>query len=719
MNVPGGNTTGPGAICTHCHTGKIEVIVWKHAVCWDTPDEGENATDPRFEGVTVLVNESESRTNLPDGRVQIDYDFLVKDTTDASGKVVFEDLIPATYSISARKPAEEDKPPYEDVTSEIRRITVRGSQVILNHGHSIEVRYQETSHCDLVMRAKQARLTTSGKWTPGRECLRRHVQPTPDGAAGDTLAKIFWSKEPSLLQGLDIIWAIFLPLILVIAVLAVALGMIGPMGILSVAAICAAFLAYIGAVIFGESFGTGSIAFAFAMMAIVLAANLLAAAFGFADPDPTGVGILGGIWAAFGVGYLPGRREEWRVTKKILFLPEPIMVSALAGAAGGAALAAMLAAVADVPVGGPIAIASIVGALLGSLSGWMGWAFANEGKTQLGFGPSDFKLPFVGERYCLQGARGFWTHFDGEEDAYDWSLPYDTRVLSSKEGHIVSHFSATECNGDRNKANHVAVRHKDGSIARYVYFKEAHPPLLDETADPPRTPEERFEVDRAKLMDNVEVQEDWRFPIWMAAPSTASNPPHVRDGHVLGAAACKGRSGSEEPVESAMGVFWFGVAVAVVSLGLVFIAGFTAWKGEPPDKMYSLAPGDFFTKLFSTSDSNYSYGWPAVRYQDEADQFTELARQAQERGDTAAFNDNQSKAAAKQAQANAQMGTDAGPKILKLPACKDHPAKFDEKFCECLTLGPIEQYGEHIFGFPVRDSGTFLHPSSVPSKWTE
>src|SRR6185295_676317 len=162
MNVPGGNTTGPGAICTHCHTGKIEVIVWKHAVCWDTPAEGENATDPRFEGVTVFVNESESRTNLPDGRVQIDYDFLVKDTTDASGKVVFTDLIPATYSISARKPAEEDKPPYEDVTSEIRRITVRGSQVILNHGHSIEVRYQETSYCDLVLRAKQARLTTSG-----------------------------------------------------------------------------------------------------------------------------------------------------------------------------------------------------------------------------------------------------------------------------------------------------------------------------------------------------------------------------------------------------------------------------------------------------------------------------------------------------------------------------------------------------------------------------
>src|SRR6266536_519419 len=134
MNAPGGNNTGAGHICTTCPHGKIEVIVWKHAVCWDTPDEGEDSADVRFEGVSVRVNEIEkSRTDLGDGRVKIEYDWLVEDKTDANGKVTFENLTPSWYTVTARKipsgsPPPPDQPPelfYEDVTDQLWGVTIR------------------------------------------------------------------------------------------------------------------------------------------------------------------------------------------------------------------------------------------------------------------------------------------------------------------------------------------------------------------------------------------------------------------------------------------------------------------------------------------------------------------------------------------------------------------------------------------------------------------
>jgi hypothetical protein len=233
MNRPGGESTPAGGICAICPHGQIEVIVWKHAVCWDTPPEGESATDPR---------------------------------------------------------------------------PLRGSKVVLEH--RIEVKESQTSYCDVVLRAKSARLNQDLTWTEGRECLRRHGRPTPEPGPSGTLGPMFWSHEPTWLVVRDVLWLACGAS----AVLAAVIGAIGgSMAALSIAALGAAFFGYLSGVIFGQGVGTPAIITASALFAVLLAANLLAAAFGFASPDPYGVGTVGGIWAAFSLGYLPGRRGKWQV----------------------------------------------------------------------------------------------------------------------------------------------------------------------------------------------------------------------------------------------------------------------------------------------------------------------------------------------------------------------------------------------------------------------
>jgi hypothetical protein len=89
MNPPGGSATPAGGICTTCPHGKIEVIVWKHAICWDSPEGWPNGKDPIFEGVTVRLNEVVvSTTTQPGGKQVPQYHALAEQTTPASGKVI-------------------------------------------------------------------------------------------------------------------------------------------------------------------------------------------------------------------------------------------------------------------------------------------------------------------------------------------------------------------------------------------------------------------------------------------------------------------------------------------------------------------------------------------------------------------------------------------------------------------------------------------------------
>lgn len=646
MNRPGGESTPAGGICAICPHGQIEVIVWKHAVCWDTPPEGESATDPRFEGVKVKI------------------EGLLEKTTGPDGKVLLANLRPATYTVTVEKAR------YEDVTDSVRPL--RGSKVILEH--RIEVKEGETSYCDVVLRAKSARLNQDWTWTEGRECLRRHGRPTPEPAPTGTLGPMFWSHEPTWLVARDVLW-VACGASLVLAAVIGAIG--GSMAALSIAAIGAAFFGYLGGVIFGEGVGTPAIITASALFAVLLAANLLAAAFGFASPDPYGVGTVGGIWAAFSLGYLPGRRGKWQVDDDpSLGMPRPyIWAPALVGAATAGILAALILVAAGEPPGfGSLVFAILGGALFGALSGWTGFAFANEGRTQVGFGASDFKLPYLGERYCLQGARGFWSHHGPEEGAYDWSMPRGTNVLCAKEGHIVAYYDKVQAIAGRGDANYVGVRHRDGSIARYAYFEEDGVTSLSWSR---------------RLGDVLgPLVADWLFSIDSVKPRSSENPVHVRAGHVLGAS---GLPCEREAAESYGWVLPFGFAFSAIALALVFVPAFTMWKGEPPTTVFTNTAGGVFERLFSAADSNYAYATKLKKVSD-------LSKGGSP--DSAKEIDN----------LNGLQKKMAGCPV---------PEKFDQKFCECLTLGPIEQPGNTFsdlgfIAFGLVILGMFAGPDRQP-----
>ena len=744
MDPPGGNDTPAGGICTHCPHGQIEVIVWKHAVCWDTPDgTAEDSTDSRFEGVAVRLNEVEIRSTQDDGTVQILSRSIDEKTTGRDGKVTFTDLLPtrffsSSYTVTAHKDG------YDDVTQEYvgpsaRTKILGGSNV--NPARRVAVEEQQTAKCDLILRAKLARLTGNNKWTPGRECGRRHARPAlPQPGESPTLAPMFWDQEPKALRTRDILWLL---LTVATAGLLVIGCIVNSMTMLSIAAICAAFFAYLTGYIFGEIAGTIAIAIAAVASTVLLAVNLLAVALGFTQPDPYGVGIVAGIWAAFAFGYAPGRRDEWRKDQDpVLGLPRLYYwASALIGGvtagliAGVILIAASVATHTSPSAAGVIflILAIVLGAFFGGFSGWTGFAFANEGKTQMGFGATDYKLPYLGERYCLQGARGYWSHFDAgdgsDEGSYDWAMP-SADVFSSKEGHIVSFYDeeyATDSSADTN--NYVAIRHKDGSIARYSRLRSdafstdpPHPGDLTPTAWP------------RNLGAAIQSPKphDWFFAPAAVKPSATINPLHVLAGHRLARTDCRLTPASATDGDST--ARWVALIVAAcfgvgTFIGVIAI-GYTSWNGEPKKVMYVNSKHDWFTKLFNTSDSAYSYGWPQFKVPNVLEQLglnnfsqdivedlqllvrppadvnapalppdltTSLQNLLGQIQSSGAVDASTLAAANSQAQTAAAGGQlPPGDSVTSLSTCTAHPYKFDRAFCECLTFGGIKQWGNTL-----------------------
>ena len=310
MNPPGSSSAAPSNPCIPCTTGHLEVVVWKWAVCWDTPEmEGLNAQDPKFAGVKVKVAGQEQ-------------------TTDASGIARFQNLAPGTYSISVEKAA------YEDVTAqiphpespELANVKLRSSAEVFEH---------KTSYADLVMRALPYRYNGNGTWSKGRECTRRHPAPSMGAPSFNMLAQILWSDEPSLLYSRDITWILFL----VLTVAAAGMGFADMMGQfpLYLDGLLAALTAYLTGIIFGFGPGIAACITAFAAY-VALGIGLIFAFFmrsgADAEMDKGLIAgffcVLTGVWTAFGFGYLGGRREEYKAVPSWGFAP-PFFISAIVG----------------------------------------------------------------------------------------------------------------------------------------------------------------------------------------------------------------------------------------------------------------------------------------------------------------------------------------------------------------------------------------------------
>jgi hypothetical protein len=634
-SIPGGSATPAGGICTTCPHGRIEVIVWKHAICWDTPkDKWENAEDPGFEGVTVRINEVvDSTTTQPDGTQVPHYHALAEKKTDADGKVTFADLLPySAYKVTASR-----HPDYAEVTQELAEAqhsaaqgnppapdqpgVAIGAKVQLRTEVAVEV--GKTSYADLVLRKKKYRDNKDGTWTKGRECDRRHPASLWVGSGpGGTLGAILWDDEPGMLVARDWAWIFIL-------VLVVGCAVAGTLGIpgyfpLFLGGILAAFAAYLTGVIWGEGPGTVAIAVAlviFAALAIVVIVFAVLVRMGSLTLSgidmimiPALFGILSGMWVAFALGYAESPPGTYQATPK-WWSNSRLLGFTLIGAVIALVVLLVLSAIFAVSGMSPWTILVALIALIAAIfwchhSALTGLTFKNEGEVKGEFGDTDYKLPYLGDRYCLQGAHGYWSHFatvpnaaeGAPEGAYDWALPDGTQVLCAKEGHIIAYYDQRlyqyylplqhprddvhqktdgtdyeeDVSGTMAGANYIAVRHENGSVAFYAWLmtngvtgKGWSPELKDKVGPGPYS---MPAVGRGS-------------PDATVRHSGGFNGIHVREGDVLGGSGWTDSDNPRTDKEFPNKPAWWTVGVGVLALavGIIFVMVLGAiYNGKPP-----------------------------------------------------------------------------------------------------------------------------------------
>ena len=410
---PGGATTPAGGTCVPCTTGDLEVIVKKEAICWDTGPDGLDAEDQPLEGAEVTL--SRSGVAVPPAQ-----------TTDDEGKVIFRALQPGDWEINA------SKTDYDSPGSVTATVTCR-----------------ETASATTTLTRQ------------GLECDRKH--PQPEGTQGGPCIwmPVFWIPwcEPWILLIRDTLW-----------LAAGVCGIVGAaLGNFAISAYCAAFFAYFSTVTFGAILGVILMVLAFLFFGGVIATFFSAVAIplGVLSPDPLSFSILVATWVGFLYGLIPGRLSKFAVNNFMNWL-----VAIIAGVLGGAAALICILLLCPSAVGLAIG-AALLGLISAFVSGLLAHAFMNDGKTKAqDWSDGAYLLPYEGQRYCVQGLRGFISHYGYQEYSYDWAIPTGEPVLCAREGHIIRYKEdrhGTAAFSGNETANYVEVQHRDGSIAQYLH----------------------------------------------------------------------------------------------------------------------------------------------------------------------------------------------------------------------------------------------------------
>jgi hypothetical protein len=419
--APGGESCEAGGTCVACTTGSIQVTVKKLAVCWDTGPDGLDAEDTPIEGASVRVTGASEAQD-----------------TDESGVTTFEALQPGEHTITATYQDEEGnsyETPIEEVTADVE---IGG-----------------TAEAEVLMRRR------------GLECLRKH--PVSDGSQDGPwiwlpVLWVFWS-EPWILIIRDVLWLTCLTFI----VLGAAVWQDPAM-----AALFSALWAFFGWIIFGMVAGIIFSILAFVLFGFCFAAAVSAAAMawlGFPTTNPIWFAMCAATWVAFFYALAIGRRSPyspggtmWKVVCVI-----------------GMALGMAIGLVCLILLGGPMSpyllyiLGLIMSAICGFAAAFFGHIFTNEGNSEVSDWEGGFLLPYEGDRYCVQGSRGFVSHFEWQEKSVDFAVPEGENVLCAKEGHIIAFKqdkTGTAAGSGNNTANFVKVRHRDGSIAEYLHGKQ-------------------------------------------------------------------------------------------------------------------------------------------------------------------------------------------------------------------------------------------------------
>jgi len=402
----------------------IEVTTKRLAVCWDTGAGGIGADGTPLPGVPVGVSGP--------GDPQTD-----QTTQEGSGcKVTFGPVPAGEWRVEARV-----FEGYEWASAD-RRVAV-----------------EPGGTAQVSLRLKRN----------GLECNRQH--PAPAGGTNDgpsiwlPVLWVFWSEPWALLlrDGLWLTAAVF-----------VVLGA-GAWDLMPDSALCAfsaAATAYLTLMIFGQVLGLIMIIAAAVLWVVVIAIAVSASVASFLPLPPSNplwLGVLNGGWTAFLAAALVGRTPTYSI--KGLEIP---FAMALVGAL--IALITFFVATSGEPPWTLLVFGGLFAAFWAFVFGWIGHIFVNEGRTVAEhWSPQEYRLPYAGQRYCVQGVRGIISHYDWQEYANDFAVPEGKPVLCAREGHIIKYKedrTGTAVMSGNSKANYVHVRHRDGSVAEYLHGKQ-------------------------------------------------------------------------------------------------------------------------------------------------------------------------------------------------------------------------------------------------------
>jgi hypothetical protein len=551
---PPGTTRGREKdYCRKCHAGKLKVTVKKTLVCWDSGSEGDTTPDKPLEGATVRVSLSECL----DRRAPLLEQFKPIDpkTTDSNGEVTFDLLIPGRYTVTAEK--DNDKPEgYMVAPAPPPPPPPAGGTPAPAPRPGTVVEEGKTATAEVTLQIKNA------------VCNRKHLPPSPSpGIPRSIWLPILWFpwNEP---------WVMAMRDLLFLAAVGFSIAGMATLN-LAMVAFFVAWGGYLTNVIWGKIPGIIMICAAGVLLvAMVVVAAVAAGAPVIPDAarsleyhhpvfepivDLGWFPVTCGTWMAFLIALIIGRVESYSNKNKGW-----IVLWVLIGAAVAVGLCVMFLAVAhrefseDLSVG-LIILAILAGAVSGGVAGLLGHTFRNEGEIEPPvWGKDDFLLPFEGEHYCVQGPRGYISHFTlssgyDERFAYDFEFPEATPILCAKEGHVIQVREKLDgsaiCTGNENP-NHVWVLHRDGTVAKYLHlqmdgitkFNPALMALFDRT-----NPEVTVEPsDDATKPEREIFKREYTFPTSDAASTGTSakrnNPVHIHAGQIIGAAGNVGVS---------------------------------------------------------------------------------------------------------------------------------------------------------------------------------
>lgn len=425
-------------------TGTVEVTVMVKGVCWDTFAEDGTSGDRTFDGVTVRMSPAA-------GAVQ-------EDTTRAGGWARFDNVPVGAVIVRAEK---------TDYRSEYGMVTVSAGA---------------TASATLTLHSLH------------NECTRAHIAK-PAGTPGTTtLGPIFWDHQPWILVLRDLLWLITLIGSLLFIPLALFFPPAGQL--FGLGLICLAICSYATHITFGMIPGVISMALAFAgflaLVVLTILALLTVPPVGIPPPQVYFFPSLCAMWIAFAICLAAGRREmfsyyEWTV----------VLIAIVVGAVIAVVVFLVMYFLYD-PVGFAAGQAwwailqLVVGAIAALFGGLMAHVFVNDGQMDSPqWGLTDLELPYAGERYCVQGHRGYISHFvrrwsepnragvmtnytSDEEYSYDWSMPEGEPILAAREGHIIrfkEDRTGNKMGSGNDRANYVYVRHRDGTVAHYLHLR--------------------------------------------------------------------------------------------------------------------------------------------------------------------------------------------------------------------------------------------------------